>query len=191
MIEAGEIVGTSNPTIFEKAIAGSTDYDKALIALLKEDPHTNVDRLYETLITKDIRGAADLLRSIYDRKGGVDSYVCVEVSPRLAHYTDGTIAEARRLFATTNRPNVMIKVPASSDCLPAIIALICEVNNVNVTLMFSLQDCINISEAYLSSLEILARLGGNLSEVAFVASLFVNRIDSDVDKLLSEGTPLC
>jgi transaldolase len=139
MIDAGEIVGvTSNPAIFEKAIAGSTDYDEAMTARLREDPHASPESLYERLVIEDIQTTADLLAPVYERTDGVDGYACVEVSPRLAHDTNGTIAEARRFFAAINRPNVMVKVPATSEGLPAITALIGEGINVNVTLMFSL-----------------------------------------------------
>jgi transaldolase/glucose-6-phosphate isomerase len=191
MIDAGEIVGlTSNPAIFEKAIAGSTDYDAALIALLEENPHADAEDLYDKLIIEDIQTTADLLAPIYERTNGMDGYACVEVSPRLAHDTEGTIAEARRFFATINRPNVMVKVPATPEGFPAITALIGEGINVNVTLMFSLQDYLDVSEAYLAGLEKLATSGGNLSRVASVASFFVSRIDSAVDKVLPDDSPL-
>ncbi|MFB0506078.1 MAG: transaldolase, partial [Thermodesulfobacteriota bacterium] len=191
MIDAGEIVGvTSNPAIFEKAIAGSTDYDEAMTVRLREDPHASPESLYERLVIEDIQTTADLLAPVYERTDGVDGYVCVEVSPRLAHDTNGTIAEARRFFAAINRPNVMVKVPATSEGLPAIAALIGEGINVNVTLMFSLQDFLDVSEAYLSGLEKLANSGGDLSRVASVASFFVSRVDVAVDKLLPDDSPL-
>ena len=181
---------TSNPTIFEKAITGSTDYDKALTDLLSKNPRISVIRLYETLVIEDIQKAADILSPIYERTSFVDGYVSVEVSPRLAYDTNRTIEEARKLFAVVNRPNVMIKVPATDEGLPAITQLISEGINVNVTLMFSLQDFINVSDAYLSGLEKLAQSDGDLSKVASVASFFVSRIDSAVDKLLPEDSPL-
>jgi transaldolase/glucose-6-phosphate isomerase len=191
MIDAGEIVGlTSNPAIFEKAIAGSTDYDAALIALLEENPHADAEDLYDKLVIEDIQTTADLLAPIYERTNGMDGYACVEVSPRLAHDTEGTIAEARRFFAAINRPNVMVKVPATPEGFPAITALIGEGINVNVTLMFSLQDYLDVSEAYLAGLEKLATSGGNLSRVASVASFFVSRIDSAVDKVLPDDSLL-
>jgi transaldolase/glucose-6-phosphate isomerase len=191
MINAGEIVGvTSNPAIFEKAIAGSTDYDEAMVARLKEDPHAGPETLYEKLVIEDIQTTADLLAPVYERTDGVDGYASVEVSPRLAHDTEGTIAEARRLFAAIDQPNVMIKVPATPGGLPAITALIAEGINVNVTLMFSLQDFLDVSEAYLSGLEKLADSGGDLSKVASVASFFVSRVDAAVDKLLPDDSHL-
>jgi transaldolase/glucose-6-phosphate isomerase len=191
MIDAGEIVGlTSNPAIFEKAISGSTDYDAALMNLLKENPHAEAEGLYERLVIEDIRTTADLLAPVYERTHGVDGYVSVEVSPRLAHDTDGTIAEARRFFAAINRPNVMVKVPATPEGFPAITALIAEGINVNVTLMFSIQDYLDVSEAYLAGLEKLAHSGGDLSRVASVASFFVSRVDAAVDTLLPDDSPL-
>ncbi|MCK5551527.1 MAG: bifunctional transaldolase/phosoglucose isomerase, partial [Deltaproteobacteria bacterium] len=191
MIDAGEIVGvTSNPAIFEKAIAGSTDYDEAMTSRLREDPHAGPENLYEGLVIEDIQTTADLLAPVYEKTDGVDGYVSVEVSPRLAHDTDGTIAEARRFFAAIKRPNVMVKVPATPEGLPAITALIGKGINVNVTLMFSLQDFLDVSEAYLSGLEKLAHSGGDLRRIASVASFFVSRIDAAVDKLLPDDSPL-
>jgi transaldolase/glucose-6-phosphate isomerase len=191
MIDAGEIVGvTSNPAIFQKAISGSTDYDAALMDLLKENPHADAGGLYETLVIDDIRRTADLLAPVYERTDGLDGYVSVEVSPRLAHDTNGTIAEARRFFTAIDRPNVMVKVPATPEGFPAITALIGEGINVNVTLMFSVQDYLDVSEAYLAGLERLADSGGDLAKVASVASFFVSRVDAAVDKLLSDDSPL-
>ena len=191
MMDAGEIVGvTSNPAIFEKAIAGSTDYDEAMTSRLREDPHVGPGSLYERLVIEDIQTTADLLAPVYEKTDGVDGYVSVEVSPRLAHDTDGTIAEARRFFAAINRPNVMVKVPATPEGLPAITALIGEGININVTLMFSLQDFLDVSEAYLSGLEKLVHSGGDLKRIASVASFFVSRVDAAVDKLLPDDSPL-
>ncbi|NIQ38466.1 MAG: bifunctional transaldolase/phosoglucose isomerase [Proteobacteria bacterium] len=191
MVEAGEIVGvTSNPAIFEKAIAGSTDYDEAMTTILKENPHADAADLYESLVIQDIQATADLLTPVYEKTDKIDGYVSVEVSPRLAHDTDGTIGEAKRLFGAIDRPNVMIKVPATAEGLPAITALISEGINVNVTLMFSLEDFIDVSKAYISGLEDLTRSRKNLAEVASVASFFVSRVDTAVDKLLPEDSNL-
>ncbi|NIQ38725.1 MAG: bifunctional transaldolase/phosoglucose isomerase [Proteobacteria bacterium] len=190
MLDAGEIVGvTSNPAIFSKAIAGSTDYNAAMATMLREDPHAAPEGLYEGLVIEDIQQTADLFRPVYERTHGADGYVSVEVSPKLAHDTDGTIGEARRLFAAIDRPNVMVKVPATTEGLPAITKLIGEGRNVNVTLMFSLQDYTDVSEAYISGLEELASSGGDLSKVASVASFFVSRVDTAVDKLLPPDSP--
>jgi transaldolase/glucose-6-phosphate isomerase len=173
---------TSNPTIFEKAIAGSADYDQDLHHLVDEGK--TVEEIYEALTLDDIRRAADLLHKVYDQTGGADGYVSLEVSPTLAYDTEGTIAEARRLFATLDRPNVMIKVPATPAGIPAIETLIGEGINVNVTLMFSLAHYEAVAEAYIAGLEKLAAHGGNVSQVASVASFFVSRVDSAVDLAL-------
>lgn len=190
MIDEDGVTGlTSNPTIFQKAIAGSDDYDEALRALLAENPQAGVQELYEALSIEDIRAATDLLRPIFDRTGRADGYASLEVSPHLAHDTDGTIQEARRLFSTVGRPNLMIKVPATPEGIPAITTLIGEGVNVNVTLMFSLAHYEAVVEAYLQGLERLAGAGGDLSRVASVASFFVSRVDTLVDLLLDELGP--
>lgn len=190
MIVEDAITGlTSNPSIFNNAISKSSDYDASLKTLLAENPDADVKTLYESLAIADIQAAADLMRPIYDRTDGVDGYVSLEVAPTLADDTDGTIAEARRLFATVNRPNLMIKVPATKAGLPAIATLIGEGINVNVTLMFSLQHYDDVADAYLAGLEKLAASGGDVSRVASVASFFVSRVDTIFDKALeSIGT---
>ena len=136
LIDLGVSGLTSNPTIFEKAIAGSTDYDEALLVSAQEGK--SAPELFEALAIEDIRATADLLRPIYDRTGGVDGYASLEVSPQLAHDTEGTITEAKRLFADLDRPNVMVKVPATPEGIRAIRSLIGQGINVNVTLIFSL-----------------------------------------------------
>ncbi len=173
---------TSNPTIFDKAIAGSADYDAALRGLV--DAGQSVVEIYESLALEDIRRTADLLRPIYDRTHGADGYVSLEVSPKLANNTNGTIAEAKRLFSELDRPNVMIKVPATPAGIPAIAEIIGEGVNVNVTLIFGLEQYKAVAEAYLAGLEKLAAKGSNLSQVASVASFFISRIDSAVDQAL-------
>jgi transaldolase/glucose-6-phosphate isomerase len=183
LIEEGLRGVTSNPSIFEKAIAGSADYDKDLQNLVQA--RKSVDEIYEALALEDIRRAADLLRPVYDATNGRDGYVSLEVSPKLAHDTNGTVAEAQRLFKTLNKPNVMIKVPATPAGIPAITALIAQGINVNVTLIFSNEVYKTVAEAYISGLEKLAANGGDLSKVASVASFFVSRIDSAVDVLLA------
>jgi transaldolase/glucose-6-phosphate isomerase len=175
---------TSNPSIFEKAIAGSNDYDEDLRAL--SDEYRPVEEIYEALAIKDIQMAADVLRPAYDQTEGADGYVSLEVSPNLAYDTEGTVAEARRLWATLDRPNVMIKVPATAEGIPAIKTLIGEGINVNVTLMFSLEQYDAVAEAYLSGLELLEARDGDLGEVASVASFFVSRVDVKVDRMLDE-----
>ncbi len=186
LIEQGVTGLTSNPTIFEKAIAGSTDYDQALLSLVQDGPSTpeTAKETYEALVLEDIRWASDLLRPIYDRTGGADGYACLEVGPTLAHDTEGTVAEARRLYAALDRPNVMIKVPATAEGIPAVHALIGQGINVNVTLIFSLDTHKQVMEAYIAGLEDLARGGGDLAGVASVASFFLSRVDTAVDAML-------
>lgn len=183
LLDDGVMGVTSNPSIFEKAIAGSADYDDA-IKVLASSTQTD-EQIYESLALEDIQRTADLLRPIYDATNGVDGYISLEVSPTLAHDTAGTIADARRLFAALNRPNVMIKVPATPAGIPAIETLIGEGINVNVTLIFSLAHYEAVAEAYLTGLEKLAANGGNLSKVASVASFFISRVDTAVDDRLA------
>ncbi|TMA08352.1 MAG: bifunctional transaldolase/phosoglucose isomerase [Deltaproteobacteria bacterium] len=171
---------TSNPTIFEKAIAGSSDYDGALRTLLTNNAQTDADMLYEALAVEDIQMAADVLRPIYDQTEGADGFVSLEVSPNLAHDTKGTITEAKRLNAVVARPNVMIKVPATSEGIPAIEALTAEGININITLMFSLSHYEAVARAYIKGLERCA----HPSRVASVASFFVSRVDTLVDRAL-------
>ena len=184
LIEMGVTGLTSNPTIFEKAIAGSTDYDEALTELARSNK--SVDESYEALVIEDIRNTADLLRPIYDRTGGVDGYASLEVSPKLAHDTAGTTAEARRLFGALDKPNVMIKVPATAEGIPAVRQLISEGININVTLIFSLEAYRQVMEAYITGLEEYVAGGGDPSRIASVASFFVSRVDTAVDALLEE-----
>lgn len=174
---------TSNPTIFEKAINGSQDYDAALRRLALEG--RNVEGIYESLVIDDIQRATDLLRPLFRETGGLDGYVSLEVSPKLAHSTQGTLDEAGRLWKQVDRPNVMIKVPATSEGIPAIEQLIAAGINVNVTLMFSMDHYIRVAEAYVRGLEARARSGKSLA-VASVASFFVSRVDTLVDKQLDE-----
>jgi transaldolase len=171
---------TSNPTIFEKAIDGSTDYDDALRGLLAKTPKTDVGNLYERLAIEDIQMAADVLRTVYDETAGGDGYVSFEVSPHLAHDTRATISEAKRLRAAVDRPNLMIKVPGTPEGIPAIEELIAEGVNVNVTLMFSMSHYEAVARAYLRGVERCAEP----ARVASVASFFVSRVDTMVDRAL-------
>ncbi len=175
---------TSNPSIFEKAIAGSADYDEDLNRLVSDG--RSVAEIYENLAMSDIRSAADILRPVYEKSGGADGFVSLEVNPALAHDTEATIEEARRLFASLERPNVMIKVPATPAGLPAIETLIGEGVNVNVTLIFSLEQYETVAAAYIAGLEKLALAGGDVGKVASVASFFISRVDTAVDKALEE-----
>jgi transaldolase len=179
---------TSNPAIFEKAIAGSRDYDRLLAAVLAEtrDPVA----VYERLAVRDIQDAADALRPAYDAAGGRDGFVSLEVSPRLAHDTAGTVAEARRLWAAVGRPNAMIKVPGTPAGVPAFAQLIGEGINVNVTLLFSRDAYRRVAEAYIAAIEGRAAHHREFGRIASVASFFVSRIDTAVDKLLgARGAP--
>mgnify|MGYP001389656563 CR=1 FL=1 len=173
---------TSNPTIFEKAIIDSADYDNALLKFARDGKSSR--DIYEGLTICDIQSAADLLRPVYDVTQGVDGYASLEVNPHLAHDTQGTVEEAKRLFCALDRPNVMIKVPATPEGIPAIRELIGEGLNVNVTLTFSLVAYSKVREAYISGLEHLEQMGGDPASVASVASFFVSRVDTVVDKLL-------
>jgi transaldolase len=181
LVEEDGIRGvTSNPTIFEKAIAGSTDYDDALRALHAKDPKADARNLYEGLAIEDIQMTADVLRPVYDETGGADGYVSFEVSPHLAHETQGTISEAKRLRQAVDRPNVMIKVPATREGIPAIEELIAAGVNVNITLMFSMSHYEAVARAYIRGLERCAEP----AKIASVASFFVSRVDTMVDRAL-------
>ena len=182
LIDQGVTGVTSNPSIFEKAIAGSTDYDEALSRLVEEGK--SVEEIYESLAIEDIQRTADLLSPIYERTEGLDGYISLEVSPTLAHDTIGSIEEAQRLYRQLDRPNVMIKVPATQAGIPAIEALIGEGINVNVTLTFSLSNYEAVAEAYIKGLESRVKRDGDLRKVASVASFFISRVDSAADREL-------
>jgi transaldolase/glucose-6-phosphate isomerase len=173
---------TSNPTIFDKAIADNSHYAADLRRLVGQGQ--SVEDIYEALALDDIGRAADLLRPVYEDTDGLDGYVSLEVSPALAHDTQATIAEARRLFARLERPNVMIKVPATPAGVPAIQSLIGAGVNVNVTLIFSLAHYQAVAEAYIAGLEQRLAEGGALGRIASVASFFVSRLDTILDPLL-------
>ena len=176
---------TSNPSIFEKAIGSSDEYDGAIAKVLKSGDRSVTD-LYEQLAIEDIQHAADVLRPVYDELDGKDGFVSLEVSPYLANDTKATIAEAERLWKSVNRKNLMIKVPATPEGLPAIRHLIAQGISVNITLLFSQRVYVEVAEAFLSGLQEYARKGGDPSHVASVASFFVSRIDTAVDKQLDE-----
>jgi transaldolase/glucose-6-phosphate isomerase len=176
---------TSNPSIFEKAIGSSSEYDGAIAQALKSGDRP-VAELFEHLAVEDIQHAADVLRPVYDRLKGADGFVSLEVSPYLAMDTKGTIAEAERLWKQVKRKNLMVKVPATPEGLPAIRHLISEGISINITLLFSQKVYLQVAEAYLSGLEKYVAGGGDPSHVASVASFFVSRIDSAVDKQLDE-----
>ena len=190
LIEEDGVSGvTSNPSIFNKAISESHDYDEPIRAMALKGMSS--DEIYQTLSVEDIQKVADLLRPTYNRTDSRDGFVSLEVSPRLAYDTAGTIAEAQQLWSRVNRPNVMIKVPATSQGLPAIRQLVGEGINVNITLLFGLPRYREVTDAYLSGLEILAAQGKSLKQSASVASFFLSRIDvlidPGLDKIMKAG----
>jgi len=168
---------TSNPSIFQQAIGRSREYDEALDAILADEPNATTEQIYEALAFTDIRLAADQLRGLYDASAGGDGYVSLEVNPHLAHDTARTVDEARRLWRAVDRPNLMIKVPATDRGVPAIATLIADGINVNATLLFSLRHYEGVARAYLEGLERCA----TPERVASVASFFVSRVDTAVD----------
>ncbi|PZA09065.1 transaldolase [Rhodopseudomonas palustris] len=186
LIETDGVKGvTSNPSIFEKAIGASDEYDGAIGEALKQGDHS-VGELYETVAVEDIQHAADVLRPVYDKLKRRDGFVSLEVSPYLALDTKGTLAEAERLWSQVSRENLMIKVPATREGLPAIKQLISKGISVNVTLLFSQKVYNQVAEAYLSGLEALIASGGDPAHVASVASFFISRIDTAVDAALDD-----
>jgi transaldolase len=182
MIDRGEIRGiTSNPSIFRNAIANSHDYDSALMPMAKAG--LNAEQVYEQLAIEDIRAACDLFQKYYRASNGADGYVSLEVSPKLAHDTGGTIAAAQRLWKTVDRPNLMIKIPATIEGLPAVRQTIAAGINVNVTLIFSLTRYQHVMEAFISGLEDRISLGQPVDRIASVASFFISRIDKKINPL--------
>ena len=176
---------TSNPSIFEKAITGSTDYTKTL-AELETRKDLDAKGIFEFLAAKDIQDATDVFRPVYEQTKRRDGYVSLEVSPYLAHKTKETLDEARRLWKTLGRENAMIKVPGTTEGIPAFQQLISEGININVTLLFAQDVYEKVAEAYIEGLESLAARGGNLKKMASVASFFISRIDSLIDSLLND-----
>jgi transaldolase len=175
---------TSNPAIFKKAIADSHVYDEAIRLLVEEGKR--IEEIYQTLVVEDIRWVADVLRSVYNHTAGADGFVSLEVSPHLAHDTEGTIEEARRFWATVNRPNLFIKVPATQAGLPAIRQLISEGININITLLFGLPRYKEVAQAYIAGLAKRAEAGHPIDSIHSVASFFLSRIDVLVDQQLEE-----
>ena len=170
---------TSNPSIFEKAITGSHNYDEDIRAMAFEGQSPKA--IYEALSQRDVQAAADEFRAVYDKTDGGDGYVSLEVNPHLAHDTRGTIVEARRLWRALKRPNVFIKVPATAEGIPAIRELISDGINVNVTLLFGLPRYRQVAAAYIAGIEERVAKGQPVKHVVSVASFFVSRIDSLVD----------
>jgi transaldolase len=175
---------TSNPAIFEKAIAGNKIYDQAIASGIKA--HKSVTEIYEDLIFTDIRNACDIFLPVYEATDGLDGYVSIEVPPNLAKNTASTIAEARRYYQTIDRPNLMIKIPGTTEGLPAVEQAIAEGMSVNVTLLFSVQSYIDTAWAYIRGLEKRLESGEDISQVASVASFFLSRIDVMIDEQIDE-----
>ena len=177
---------TSNPTIFDKAIAAGTAYDDALRLLLLTDPDRDAPTLFESLEIEDLQMAADILRPVYDQTEGADGFVSVEVSPRLAYDTAASIAEAQRLWKAVNRPNLMVKIPSTVAGIQAVEVLIADGININITLMFLLAHYEAVAQAYLRGVKRNAKP----HQVSSVASFFVSRVDTEVDRALQTiGTP--
>lgn len=187
LVEEDGVSGvTSNPTIFAKALADEDEYDSAIHQILIANPDIDSRSLFEKIEIEDLQMAADVLRPIYDRTDGNDGFVSIEVSPHLAYATGRSIAEARRLWREVNRKNLMVKIPATPEGLPAIEQLLSEGINVNITLMFSLSQYEEVAEAYLRAMKRIS----NPRQVTSVASFFVSRVDTAVDRALEEiGTP--
>lgn len=179
----GGIVGlTSNPSIFQKAIGNSKEYDGELQKLVRENK--SVSDIYDDLVLDDIRHAAEVLRPVYERTKGADGFVSIEVAPELAYDTEKTLAEARRLWEHLNLPNIMVKIPGTADGIPAFQHAISEGININVTLLFSLEGYRHVAEAYIEALTQRATAGQPVDGIASVASFFVSRVDTAVDQRL-------
>ncbi len=195
MIQSGELQGmvdlgllgvTSNPTIFEKAITGSDAYDGQIRKLVEKNPEIDAGELIQELMIEDIRTACDILRPVYDGRQGKDGFVSIEVTPRKAHDTEATVIEVRYLWDRIDRPNLMVKIPATLEGLPAIEQMIFEGRNINVTLIFSVDRYKQVADAYISGLERRLESGKPIDHVASVASVFVSRIDTLVDSMLDQ-----
>jgi transaldolase len=180
LIKTRGVLGiTSNPAIFEKAIAGNAMYDAQIVEGVKAGKSLN--DIYESLIFTDIRHACDILRPVYDETNGIDGYVSIEVPPALADNTESTITEARRYYAEIDKPNVMIKIPGTLKGLPAVQQMISEGISINVTLLFSVESYVAAAWAYIEGLEARAAKGEDISKISSVASFFLSRIDTNID----------
>ncbi|TEU01219.1 MAG: transaldolase [Candidatus Stahlbacteria bacterium] len=184
MIDMGLRGMTSNPSIFNKAVSGAQEYDREIEKAYKSGK--TILEIYDDLTVRDIRDAADIFKDVYEKTNGLDGYVSLEINPKLAYNTRKTIEEGKRLYEKVNRPNVMFKVPSTDEGFPAVEELISECINVNITLIFSLQQYEETTKAYFRGLEGLLQKGGELSKVHSVASVFVSRKDTSVDNLIEE-----
>jgi transaldolase len=173
---------TGNPTIFEHSIDHGTAYDEQMRQLIAQGK--DAQAIYETLAMTDVRQVADLLRPTYERTGGQDGFVSIEVSPYLAHDTEGTLGEVRRFWQSIDRPNLMVKIPSTPAGIPAIRQALAEGININITLIFSIENYLQVAQAYLGALEERLAAGQDISRIASVASFFVSRVDVLVDQLL-------
>jgi transaldolase len=182
--EDGVVGVTANPTIFQKSVSHGDVYDEQMTQLIKEGKSTN--EIYEALVIQDICTVADMLRPIYDTTYGQDGYVSLEVSPDLAHDTEATLSEVRRFWKLVNRPNLLIKIPGTPEGVPAIRQALTEGININITLIFSIETYRQVVDAYLSALEDRNAEGKDISHIASVASFFVSRVDTLVDKVLED-----
>ena len=184
LIEEDGVTGvTSNPSIFEKAIGHGREYDEDIAALVREG-EPSLTQIYEHLAITDIQAAADALRPVYDRLNGADGFASIEVSPFLADSTQGTIDEARRLWAAVDRPNLMVKVPGTRAGVPAVRELTSSGVNVNITLLFAIDMYEAVAEAFLAGLEERIARGEDISRISSVASFFVSRIDTRIDEAI-------
>ena len=185
LLDEDGIVGvTSNPTIFQKSISHGDAYDEQITQIIKQRKSTS--EIYEALVIKDITTVADMLRPIYDRTNRQDGFVSLEVSPDLAHDTEESLSEARRFWKMVDRPNLMIKIPATPEGIPAVQQALTEGININITLIFSLDSYREVADAYISALEDRNAEGKDISHIASVASFFVSRVDTLVDQLLED-----
>ena len=182
--EDGVVGVTANPTIFQKSISHGDAYDEQITQLIKEGKSAN--EIYEALVITDVQTVADILRPIYDRTNKQDGFVSLEVSPDLAHNTEGTISEVRRFWKLVDRPNLLVKIPATPEGLPAIQQALTEGININITLIFAIDFYRKVTDAYLSALENRNAEGKDISHIASVASFFVSRVDTLVDKVLED-----
>jgi transaldolase / glucose-6-phosphate isomerase len=186
MVDEGLLGVTSNPTIFDKAISGSADYDDQIRELVDRNPNIDAGEIIQALMVKDIQMACDVLRPVYDRTKGGDGFVSIEVTPNKARDTKATSEEVRELWTKVNRPNLMVKIPATKEGLPAIEQAIYEGKNINVTLIFSVDRYREVADAYIKGLERRVKEGKPVDTIRSVASVFVSRIDTLVDDLLAK-----
>jgi transaldolase len=186
MVDEGLLGVTSNPTIFDKAISGSSDYDDQIRRLVEENQNIDAGEIIQALMVKDIQMACDVLRPVYDRTKGGDGFVSIEVTPNKARDTKATSEEVRELWTKVNRPNLMVKIPATKEGLPAIEQAIYEGKNINVTLIFSVDRYREVADSYIKGIERRVKEGKPVDSVRSVASVFVSRIDTLVDDLLAK-----